>query len=122
MLVINAQIKSTIDLIVTRKKQIKENKKLYKNIEQDINCLSNTEIIEILTKYPDSTFTSYYDEILLCYRVEFSKEDQQIEDHLRISNMKYAQNKINNYMERAEENKTQVLTYLKAKNLEYIFD
>ena len=123
MSTINAQVLAWIDAAADRKEQIKENKQLFKSIDLDLRGVSNPKIVELLTQYNENAAVwADQDNAFLSYRRPYTEEEQEKEYKARIGNLHYLQNRINKYMVRRQENRTQVELYLKIKELEYILD
>ena len=132
MLTINAQIKSFIDVALFRKNQIANNVPLYKTVDHDLENVSNSELITLITEHPegnlDGSCCGGYDDqcdtvdLYYSYKIPFTKEEQEKENNQRVSNLCYAQGKISKYMQRDDKNKDQVLIYLKAKGIVFILD
>lgn len=130
MLTINSQIKSFINLALYRKNQILNNTPLYKTVDYDLENVNNSELISLLTEYPDGNlngsccgeYDGQCEEVSLYYSYQrpFTKEEQEKENNHRVSNLVYAQDKIKKYMQSDDKNRDQVNAYLKAKELEFI--
>jgi hypothetical protein len=112
-LIIKGAIVDCIDMLQHRRKYLLQIPNKTKIVEVDLNSLSKEDLINIL----NTSISYYFEEDYIYYTIDLTAEEKiQKEEEVK-NGIKYDISRLKKWCESSEENKQQILNYLKVKNI-----